>query len=90
MRAGVPTLILWIGADQPIWATQVKQLKVGSAQRFSTITQKSLVAELRHILAPEYLARAREIATQMTGSADSVNTAANLVEDTARLGLTAD
>ena len=29
MRAAVPTLILWVGADQPVWATQVKRLKVG-------------------------------------------------------------
>jgi UDP:flavonoid glycosyltransferase YjiC (YdhE family) len=90
MRAGVPTLILWIGADQPIWAAKVKQLKVGSARRFSTITQKSLVAELRHILSPQYLNRAREIAARMTKPADSVNTAVNLVEDAARLGLTSD
>ena len=47
MRAGIPTLILWITADQPIWAAQVKRLKVGSARRFSTTTQESLVADLR-------------------------------------------
>jgi len=29
MRAGIPTLILWVTADQPIWAAQVKRLKVG-------------------------------------------------------------
>ena len=53
MRAGVPTLILWVSADQPIWAAQVKRLKVGSARRFSATTQESLVAELRSILAPQ-------------------------------------
>ena len=36
LRAGVPTLILWDVADQPIWAAQVKRLKVGTARRFST------------------------------------------------------
>ena len=31
LRAGLPALILWDVADQFIWATQVKRLKVGSA-----------------------------------------------------------
>ena len=84
MRAGVPTLILWIGADQPIWAAQVKRLKVGSARRFSTATQNSLVAELLKILSPQYVARARETAARMTESAVSVTTAADLLEDSVR------
>jgi UDP:flavonoid glycosyltransferase YjiC (YdhE family) len=85
IRAGIPTLILWIGADQPIWAAQVKRLKVGSARRFSTTTQQSLVADLRTILAPQYVTRAREIATQMSKPAESVTTAADLLENAARL-----
>jgi UDP:flavonoid glycosyltransferase YjiC (YdhE family) len=86
MRAGLPTLILWIGAEQPIWATQVKRLKVGSARRFSATTQKSLVTDLRSVLAPQYVGRAREIATRMTKPAESVTTAADLLEKKARLG----
>jgi UDP:flavonoid glycosyltransferase YjiC (YdhE family) len=84
MRAGVSTLILWIWADQPIWAAQVKRLGVGFARRFSATTQKSLVADLRRVLAPQYLNRAREIATQMTKPDVSVAMAADLVEDAAK------
>jgi UDP:flavonoid glycosyltransferase YjiC (YdhE family) len=84
MRAGIPTLILWSTSDQPIWAAQVRRLKVGSARRFASTTRKSLVADLRRILAPQYVARAREIGTQMTKSDVSVTVAADLVEDTAR------
>jgi UDP:flavonoid glycosyltransferase YjiC (YdhE family) len=84
MRAGVPTLVLWIGADQPIWAAQVKRLKVGSARRFSTTGQEKLVAELHSILAPQYVIRARETAARMTKSAASVATAADLLEQTVR------
>jgi UDP:flavonoid glycosyltransferase YjiC (YdhE family) len=87
LRAGIPTLILWEVADQPVWAAQVKRLKVGSARRFSGITQKSLVAELRSILAPQYAARAREIATRMTKPAAGVTKAAGLLEDAARLSV---
>ena len=47
LRAGVPTLILSTWPDQTIWGAQVKRLKVGTARRFSTTTQESLVADLR-------------------------------------------
>jgi UDP:flavonoid glycosyltransferase YjiC (YdhE family) len=84
LRAGVPQLILSTLPDQPIWAAQLKRLKVGSGRRFSTATQKSLVADLRRILAPQYVTRAREIAARMTKLADSVVAAADLVENFAR------
>ncbi|MGB7146027.1 glycosyltransferase, partial [Mycobacterium sp.] len=83
MRAGIPTLILWVTADQPIWAAQVKRLKVGSARRFSTTTQESLVAHLRSILTPERIGRAREVATRMTKPEVSVAAAAGLLEKAA-------
>ncbi|MCV7382208.1 glycosyl transferase family 1 [Mycobacterium alsense] len=84
LRAGVPTLILWTLPDQIIWGAQLKRLKVGSSRRFSSVTRKSLGAELRTILAPEYLTRAREIATRMTRPAESAAAAAGLLEDFAR------
>jgi UDP:flavonoid glycosyltransferase YjiC (YdhE family) len=84
MKAGIPTLVLPIGAEQPIWAAQVKQLKVGLARRFSSITMESLVADLRTILGPQYVARAREIASQMTKTEASVTLAGDLLEDAAR------
>jgi UDP:flavonoid glycosyltransferase YjiC (YdhE family) len=85
LRAGVPTLILWSTGDQPYWGAQVKRLKVGAARRFSTTTRESLVADLRRILAPEYVTRAREIATRMTKPAESAAAAADLLENFARL-----
>jgi UDP:flavonoid glycosyltransferase YjiC (YdhE family) len=85
LRAGVPTLILWTLPDQPLWGAVVKRLKVGTARRFSATTQKSLVSDLRTILAPQYVARAREIATRMTKPAESVAATADLVENFARL-----
>jgi UDP:flavonoid glycosyltransferase YjiC (YdhE family) len=90
LRAGIPTLILfafWL--DQPIWAVAVEQLKVGSCRHFSTTTQESLVAILNEILAPQYHARAREVAAQMTKPAESLARAADLLEDAARQGRSA-
>ena len=71
--------------DQTLWGARVKRLKVGTARRFSRTTQESLVADLRTILAPHYVARAREFATRMSKSADRVAAAADLLEDFARL-----
>jgi UDP:flavonoid glycosyltransferase YjiC (YdhE family) len=84
MRAGIPSLILWTEHDQPIWGATVERLKVGSARHFSAVTQESLVADLRSILAPQYVMRAKEIASQMTKSAESVGRTAALLEDAVR------
>ena len=80
LRAGTPTLILWLWLDQPVWAAGVTELKVGAAQQFSATTQQSLVADLRSILTPQCSARAREIADEITTPAESVGRAADLLE----------
>jgi UDP:flavonoid glycosyltransferase YjiC (YdhE family) len=85
LRAGVPTLILWMADVQFIWGAALKRLKVGTARRFSTTNEKSLVIDLRRILAPEYAARARQIATRMNQPAESVTAAADRMENFARL-----
>jgi UDP:flavonoid glycosyltransferase YjiC (YdhE family) len=90
LRAGIPTLILSMLAEQPCWGAAVKRLKVGATRRFSSTTEKSLVADLRTILAPQYTTRARELATRMTKPAESVAAAADLVEISAALGVSAD
>ena len=84
LRAGVPALILSTDLDQTLWGVRVKRLKVGAARRFSTTTQKSLTEDIRRILAPEYAAQAREIATRMTKPTASVAAAADLLESFAR------
>jgi len=47
---------------------------------------KTLVADLRAMLTPAYVTRARKIASQMTKPAESVASVADLLEKTARLG----
>ncbi len=86
MRAGVPALILWLWLDQPMWGDVVTDLKVGVAHEISATTVESLVADLRTICAPQYLSRARQIATKMTTPAESVARAADLLEHTASAG----
>jgi UDP:flavonoid glycosyltransferase YjiC (YdhE family) len=81
LRAGVPQLILWTLVDQPLFGAAMKRLKVGTARRLSSTTRKSLVADLRRILDPQYLIRAREVAEQMTTPAESAAVAADLLEN---------
>jgi vancomycin aglycone glucosyltransferase len=83
LRAGTPTLLLWLWLDQPVWAAGVTELKVGAAQQFTATTQQSLLADLRSILTPQYAARAGEVAAQMTTPAESVANAADLLEEAA-------
>lgn len=84
LRAGVPTLILWTAGDQPFWGAQLRRLKVGTGRRFSSTTRESLIADLREILAPEYVETARDVATRMTPAAESVARSVDLLEKFAR------
>jgi UDP:flavonoid glycosyltransferase YjiC (YdhE family) len=87
MRAGIPTLILWHPInDQQIWADAVTRLKVGAGRAFSASNLGSLVADLRSVLDPQCITRAREVAAQMTKPAVSVASAADLLEDAGRVG----
>ncbi|KKW65751.1 glycosyltransferase [Mycolicibacterium elephantis] len=85
LRAGVPTLVLSTDLDQTLWGARVKKLGVGTTRRLSATTEKSLVADLRKILEPQYRARAREVRAEMTQPADSVAAAADLLEAFARV-----
>ncbi|GLB83041.1 glycosyltransferase [Mycobacterium kiyosense] len=83
LRAGMPTLVLWDVADQPIWGAAVQRLGVGATRRLSRINRKSLAKAIRGILAPDCAARAREISTQMADPMDAVARAADLLEESA-------
>lgn len=84
LRAGVPTLILSTWLDQILWGDQVRLLKVGTSRSFSSTTQESLVADLRTVLTPDYVVRAREFAPRMTKPAEATVAAADHVEHFAR------
>lgn len=86
LRAGVPMLVYWTALDQALWASRVEQLKVGFGRRISAASSERLASDLRTILDPQYVARAREIATQMTTPDDSVADTADHLERFARSG----
>jgi UDP:flavonoid glycosyltransferase YjiC (YdhE family) len=86
IRAGKPTLALWVSVDQPIWGVAVSQLEVGHGRPFRETTPKSLLADLESILTPHCATRAREVAAEMATPAQSVATAADLLEEAVRIG----
>ena len=80
IRAGVPTLVLWVGAEQPVWAARIKRLGVGTARRLSKTTEKTLRDDLRTTLGQPCTVKAREVAHQMTSVSESLNITADLLE----------
>lgn len=79
-RAGIPALVLWVGADQPVWAQQVRRLGIGTSRRLATTTRESLRADLVLVLGPECVRRAQELASRMTPPAQSLTAAVGLLE----------
>jgi UDP:flavonoid glycosyltransferase YjiC (YdhE family) len=86
MRAGVPQLILYWDMAHAVSASAVKRLRVGTARRFSTATEATLGSDLRTILAPGCIERARELAGRITEPAKGAALAADLLENFARTG----
>lgn len=86
LRAGVPQVGLWTLPDQWLRTSQLKRLRVGTGRRFASTSEKSLITDLRKILAPQYRTRARALATLMTTPAESASAATNLVESFIHLG----
>ncbi|OYN80738.1 glycosyltransferase [Mycolicibacterium sphagni] len=86
IRAGVPTLVLWVAAEQPLWGKQVQRLGIGTTRRFSATTRGSLLADLRAVLSPQTAESSRLLAARMTPASGSVATAADLLEAAARNG----
>ncbi|RAV13498.1 glycosyl transferase family 1 [Mycolicibacterium sp. GF69] len=84
LRAAVPQLILSTDLDQTLWGARVKRLKVGTTRSLSSTTQETLMTDLRTILGPQYVSRARELATQVSKSTECVAAAADHLEDFAR------
>ena len=86
LRAGIPTLLLWLWLDQPVWAAGVTRAESRRCAAILGHHRQSLVVDLRSILTPQCAARAGEVAAQMTTPAESVASAADLLEEAARLG----
>ncbi|MFC8528029.1 glycosyltransferase [Nocardia sp. NPDC057227] len=84
LRAGLPTLVCSVSFDQPMWGGQVERLGVGVHLPFAKLDADRLTAGVRTLLAPETVARTRELAGRLAERSDAADRAADLVEAAAR------
>jgi vancomycin aglycone glucosyltransferase len=61
-RAGAPQVVVPQGADQPYWATRVRDLGIGAAHDGPAPTAESLSTALEAVLTDQTCARARSVA----------------------------
>jgi sterol 3beta-glucosyltransferase len=83
IRAGLPTVICGVFADQPFWGARITALGVGNTLAFSDLSPDTLLAALEPLLAGRFAERARQLAAKLR-SEDGVTTAADAFERTVK------
>ncbi len=74
LRAGIPSLIIPFGYDQPDNAERLRRLGVARTIRRHKVSQKTLTSGLREILSnPTLTTRARELSRQIHPQADAAS-----------------
>ena len=66
LRAGLPTLVCSVFADQPFWGARCRRLGVGETMPFPRLDATRLTAGLRKILDPQVHKRARALADRLS------------------------
>ncbi|MFF5035013.1 glycosyltransferase [Nocardia salmonicida] len=84
LRAGIPALACWLGADQPMWGRRLHALGVGTALAAARVDRDSLTRALHPLLTPEYATAAQALGSAMVTPAAAVHAAATLIEDSVR------
>lgn len=84
LRAGLPTLIYWLGADQPIWGRQVTRARAGACSPLSKIDVRGFGVALDKVLTPGYTRAAQELAHGLVTPEAAVAAAATVAENAAR------
>jgi len=80
LRAGLPTMVCSVFADQPFWGTQVERLGVGSHIRFAALTEQTLRDGLGKAMEPAVRNRAQRLAESLRAESDATARAADIVE----------
>jgi UDP:flavonoid glycosyltransferase YjiC (YdhE family) len=81
IRAGLPTVICAVFADQPFWGARLKALGVGNTLAFTDLSAGTLLAALEPLLAAEPAERAHHLAAKLR-SEPGVTAAADAFERT--------
>lgn len=80
LRAGRPTLVCHVGADQPLWGARITAAGVGAAVPAARASTESVDRALTHVLAPETAAAAEQLSARLLDPVDAVRRSAELVE----------
>jgi sterol 3beta-glucosyltransferase len=81
LRAGRPTMICSILADQPWWGERMRHLGVGAHVPFRKLNRDTLQSGLRTLLDPDVDARARTLGAAIQAEGDGLPAATQLLED---------
>lgn len=83
LRAGLPTLVCSITADQPFWGSRVQTLGAGRTRRLKAATVETVTADLRLLLAEPARTAATALAAALVPAEKAAARAADLVEECA-------
>jgi sterol 3beta-glucosyltransferase len=81
LRAGLPAVVGWYSADQPMWGELLRGAGVGVARRASTLTRPGVLAgALAEVLDDATAARAAELGSHLVPADRAVAAAADAIE----------
>ena len=80
LRAGLPTMVCSVFADQPFWGTQVERLGVGSHVRFAALNERTLSDGLGKVMEPGVQRRARRVAALLRAESGATVRTADIIE----------
>lgn len=84
LRAGLPTLVYWLGADQPLWGRQIRRSGAGLSSSLAKIDERGFRGALAEILTHDHARAAQALSAQLVSPAAAVTAAAELVERAVR------
>lgn len=80
VRAGIPSVVCSVFADQPFWGSRLERLGTGTHLPFATLDVNRLTTALRQVLHPDAKDRARGLGQRLSAEPDAASRAAELIE----------
>jgi sterol 3beta-glucosyltransferase len=82
LRAGLPTLVYWLGADQPMWGRQIRRSGAGLSSPLAKIDVHGFRCAIEELLTPRRTRAAQRLSAEFVTPAAAAFAAAELVEQT--------
>jgi UDP:flavonoid glycosyltransferase YjiC (YdhE family) len=84
LRAGLPTAICWLGADQPMWGRQITRLGAGVSTRLGRLDPDRFTSVVGELLSPARRDAARRVSSLMIDAETAATSAAAIAERVTR------